>query len=86
MSSGKRANWSPGVWEASFLYKLYRIGARTEPCGTLLVFLEAWITKFNKFTKKCNFDNLYIKPRCHVVSKAFSISQNTAAVDILLLK
>jgi hypothetical protein len=31
-------------------------------------------------------DNLYNKPRCHAVSMAFSITKNTAAVDILLLK
>jgi hypothetical protein len=29
---------------------------------------------------------LYSKPVCHVMSKAFSISKNTAVVDILLLK
>jgi hypothetical protein len=29
------------------------------------------------------FDNLYIKPEGHVLSKAFSMSKNTAAVDIL---
>jgi hypothetical protein len=29
-------------------------------------------------------DNLYSRPECHVVSKAFSISKNTATVDILL--
>jgi hypothetical protein len=33
-----------------------------------------------------NLHNLYSKPRCHVVSKAFSISKNTAAVDLLFLK
>jgi hypothetical protein len=33
-----------------------------------------------------NFYNLYSRPGCQVVSKAFSISKNTAAVDILLLK
>jgi hypothetical protein len=26
-----------------------------------------------KLTEKSNFDNLYIKPVCHVVSKAFSL-------------
>jgi hypothetical protein len=31
-------------------------------------------------------DNLFSKPECHVVLKAFSMSKNTAAVDILLLK
>jgi hypothetical protein len=33
-----------------------------------------------------NLDNLYNKSGCHVVSEAFPISKNTAAVDILLLK
>jgi hypothetical protein len=33
-----------------------------------------------------NCDNFYSRPECHVVSKAFSITKNTAAVDILLLK
>jgi hypothetical protein len=37
-----------------------------------------------KLTEKSNFDTLYSKPVCHVVSKAFSISKNTAAVDMLL--
>jgi hypothetical protein len=36
--------------------------------------------------KNCNFDNLQSKPGCHVVSKAFSVSKNTASVDMLLLK
>jgi hypothetical protein len=29
---------------------------------------------------------MYSKPRCHAVSKAFSISKNTAAIDMLLMK
>jgi hypothetical protein len=33
-----------------------------------------------------NWDNLYSRSGLHVVSKAFSISKNTGAVDILLLK
>jgi hypothetical protein len=37
-----------------------------------------------KLTEKFNFDNLYSKPVCNVVSKAFSISKNTAAVNMLL--
>jgi hypothetical protein len=28
----------------------------------------------------------YLRPECHVVLKAFSISKNTATVDVLLLK
>jgi hypothetical protein len=39
-----------------------------------------------KLVENSNLDNLYIKAGCHVVSKAFSISKNTTAVDILLLK
>jgi hypothetical protein len=34
----------------------------------------------------CNSDSVYSRPGCHVVSKAFSMSRNTATVDILLLK
>jgi hypothetical protein len=37
-----------------------------------------------KLTEKSNFDNLYSKPVCHVIWKAFSILKNTAAVDMLL--
>jgi hypothetical protein len=36
--------------------------------------------------KNSNSENLYSKPECHVVLKAFSISKNTAAINILLLK
>jgi len=32
--SAKKANWTPGVSGISFIYRLYRLGARTEPCGT----------------------------------------------------
>jgi hypothetical protein len=39
-----------------------------------------------KLVENSNLDNLHIKPECHVVSKAFSMSKDTAAVDILLLK
>jgi len=42
------------------------------------------LIRFIKFTESCNFDTLCNKPGCHVVSKAFSVSKNTAAVDILL--
>jgi hypothetical protein len=48
--------------------------------------IEKKLMSFMKLTEKSNFDNLYSKPVCHVVSKAFSISKNVAAVDILLLK
>jgi len=39
-----------------------------------------------KVDEKCNFDSLCNKPGFQVESKAFSISKNTAAVDMLLLK
>jgi hypothetical protein len=39
-----------------------------------------------KHAENFKLDNLYSKPGCHVVSKVFSISNNTAAVDILMLK
>jgi hypothetical protein len=38
-----------------------------------------------RLKEKMNSDNLYSKPRCHVVSKAFSIFKNTVAIDVLLL-
>jgi hypothetical protein len=31
-----------------------------------------------------NSNNLYSKPKCHIVWKVFSVSKNTAAVDMLL--
>jgi hypothetical protein len=39
-----------------------------------------------KLVENSNSDNIYSKPECHMGSKAFSMSKNTAAVDILLLK
>jgi hypothetical protein len=36
--------------------------------------------------KNSYFDHLYSRPECHLVSKALSISKNTAALNILLLK
>jgi hypothetical protein len=101
VSSAKRTRRTPGVWGASFIYKFYRVGSRTE-CGTpacisrgvddspsttnlkfLLVRNE--LISFIKFADTCNLDSLYSKPGSHVVSKTFSISKNTAAVDIILL-
>jgi hypothetical protein len=43
---------------------------------------------FIKLVENSNLDNLHtsIKPGCHVVSETFSISKNTATVEILLLK
>jgi hypothetical protein len=82
---------------------LYKVGDRTEPCGSpacisLAVDISPSIETLNfrrernelmsliKLVGNSSSDNLYSKPGCHVVSKAFSISKNTAAVDILLLK
>jgi hypothetical protein len=39
---------------------------------------------FINLVEKSIFDSLHSKPVCHVVSDAFSISKNTAAVDMLL--
>jgi hypothetical protein len=35
-----------------------------------------------RLVENCNSDSLYSRPGCHVVSKAFSMSKNTAAVNI----
>jgi hypothetical protein len=45
-----------------------------------------WANKFDEAGRKMQFGSLYSKPGCHVVSKAFSISKKTAALEILLLK
>jgi hypothetical protein len=39
-----------------------------------------------RLVENYNSDNLCSRPECHVLSEAFSISKNTAAVDIFLLK
>jgi hypothetical protein len=39
-----------------------------------------------KLVENSNLDKIHSKPECHMLSKAFSISKNTAAVDIALLK
>jgi hypothetical protein len=35
-----------------------------------------WPSSLIKLVENSNFDNLYSKPECHAVSKAFSISKN----------
>jgi len=50
------------------------------------LFVKYELMKFIKFAGNFNFDSLYSKPGSHVVSKAFSMFKNTAAVDILFLK
>jgi hypothetical protein len=88
---------------ASFMYRLNRVGDKTEPCGTpacisLGVDISPSTKTLNlrcerkesisliKLFEKSNLDNLYSKPECYMVSKAFSTSKNTVAVDILWLK
>jgi hypothetical protein len=44
------------------------------------------LIKLIKMGEKCTLKSLYSKQGCHVISKVFSISKKTAAVDILLLK
>jgi hypothetical protein len=39
-----------------------------------------------KLVENSNLDNLYSKPECYVLSKAFSMSKNNVAVDKLLMK
>jgi hypothetical protein len=86
------------------MYKLYRTGARTEPCGTPAVtclgeerspctvnlnflFVKKEPISLMRLIENCNSDSLYTRsrPGCHVVSKAFSMSKNIAAVDICYL-
>jgi hypothetical protein len=44
------------------------------------------LTSLCRLIENFRLDNLYSRPRCHVVSKAFSLSKNTAAIDVLMLK
>jgi hypothetical protein len=64
------------------------LGADISPSTeTLMNFLwERELIRLIKLIENYNVDNLYSKPRCHVVSQVFSISKNTAALDMLLLK
>jgi hypothetical protein len=39
-----------------------------------------------KLVENSNLDNLYRNPGCHVLLRIFSMSKNTAAIDMLLLK
>jgi hypothetical protein len=64
--------------------------------GVDILFLPSTVTEFslrkkeqislNRLIENFNLDNLYSKPKCQVVSNAFLIFKNTAAVDMLLLK
>jgi hypothetical protein len=64
------------------------LGVDNSPSTATLNFLcdRKEVISLINFTENSILANLYSKPVCHVVSKAFSISKNTAAVDILLLK
>jgi hypothetical protein len=46
--------------------------------------VDRMIMLIRKLVENSNSYNLYTRAECHVVSKAFSIFKNTAAVDILL--
>jgi hypothetical protein len=50
------------------------ISASTETLNFLCDRCE--LISFIKLTKNCDFGNLYNKPGCYVVSKAFSMSKN----------
>jgi hypothetical protein len=100
--TGRQQRCIAGASGALCVYKLYSIGARTDPCGTpaatflgeesspstetsnfLVIKKEA--ISLMRFIGNCNSDSLYSTPGCHVVSEAFSMSKNRAAVGILLL-
>jgi hypothetical protein len=92
-----------GFARISFIYKLYRLGARMEPCSTpdfisrgvgispsietLRILCERnELVSLMMLAERHNSESLYNTIVCQVVSKAFSMSENTAAVDMLLLK
>jgi len=79
------------------MYKLFSVGARTEPYSTpaciplgvdnspsaetqKFLFVNNELIGFIKFAEKCNINNLYNKPVCHVVPNSSSMSKNTATV------
>jgi hypothetical protein len=95
------ARWARGVSEGSFIFKLYRVGDGTEPCGTpACIFRSVEIspsTESLSFLSERNelISLILLAESCkpfmtnrgtHVVSKDFSISMNTVAVQKLLLK
>jgi hypothetical protein len=63
------------------------LGAENSPSTKTLNFLSVRKEAFSlmRLVGHYNFDNVYGSPDCHVVSKALSISKNTATVDIFLL-
>jgi hypothetical protein len=100
-SPTKRTRWNSGISRGTYIYKLYRVDDSTVTCGTPacisrgvdisrsaenhLLLERNGLISFIMLAENCNWDNLY-KPRCHVVSKAFPLSKNTAVIDTLLLK
>jgi hypothetical protein len=101
VSSVKRARCTPHVWGASFILKSVgdktepcgtpdriTLGVDISPSTETLNFLceRKEPKSLIELVENSNLDNLYSKPEYHVVSKAFSMSKNTANVDILLLK
>jgi hypothetical protein len=79
---------------------LYKVRDKTEPWGTPRISLGVDISPSTetlnlrcerkelmsliKVDENSILYNLYSKPECYVVSKAFSMSKNTAAVDIIV--
>jgi hypothetical protein len=87
VSSANRAGWVPGATVTSFIYRLHNIGARTAKTLNIVSVGKEGIGLMRLVENcTCNSDNLYSGLECHVVSKALSISKNTADVHILLLK
>jgi hypothetical protein len=64
------------------------LGKESSPSTEILNYLlfKKEAISLIRLIKNCIFDSLCSRPECHVVSKAFSMSKDTAAVDILLLK
>jgi hypothetical protein len=64
------------------------LGIENSPSTEILNFLrdKKELIHSIKLAENSNLYNLYSKPVYRVVSKVFSVSKNTAAVDILLLK
>jgi hypothetical protein len=51
-----------------------------------LTFREKRLISLNRLAENSNLEIFYSKPGCHVVSKAFSISKSSAAMDMLKLR
>jgi hypothetical protein len=64
------------------------LGVENSPSINILNFLlvRKEAISLMRLIENKNSDNLYSIQGSHVVSKAFSVSKNTAVVDLLLLK